>query len=186
MINRITHQAANFLVGQSARHESGQVFQLPQAAPNIELEKSALMAASFRVPGGGWLNASVFTAESFSPENPVMLVRGTDVCGTVFEKEINVRDINPHNASFIELMAFDGYSAANGKQSQTARIAARALVMQELNGKEFSNFNAFTQVDFATAFSGLKESLHTNRNYETLMWVNENLDHFFTHFNLER
>jgi hypothetical protein len=115
-----------------------------------------------------------------------MRVTGTDVCGTPFEKEINIHNINPQNASFIELLAFDGYAAANGKQSQTARIASRALLVQELNGKEFPAFNAFTQTDFAATLRGLMDSLRENQNYETLMWANENLEHFFNHFNLER
>jgi hypothetical protein len=185
MINNVSNLAANLWKTNSntPNRTPSQTFELPNISrPGPD----ALVSGAFRIPNGGWMNATVFKAESFREENPTMLVRGTDVCGTAFEKEINVRNINPKTASFAELLAFDGFASTNGKQSQTARIAARALMIQELNGKEFPEFNAFTQTDFAAALRGLTEGLCANRNYETLMWVNTNTDYFFTHFNLER
>jgi hypothetical protein len=186
MINNVTNNAAKLWANNAAKKTPSLAFELPAINNTPSLTKDALVSSAFRVPNGGFMSASVFTAENFSPQNPVMIVRGIDVCGTPFEKEININDIDPRNASFVELLAFDGFSAANGKPSMTARIAARAVLMQELNGKEFSEFNAFTQMDFVSTLRGLTDSLHTNRNYETLLWVNSNVEHFFSHFNVER
>lgn len=181
MINNITKIAGELMAINTVKRTPVRAFQFPlhvNGTPETNLNESALVSYGFRVPGGGWMSANVFKSENFSRENPLMLVQGVDVCGTKFEKEININDINPQNASFIELLAFDGYSAANGKPSMTSRIASRAVIMQELNGKEFSAFNAFTQMDFVSTLRGLIESLCANKNYETLVWVNSNVEPF--------
>lgn len=185
MINNVNNLAANLWAsgaGVAKRNSMAGSFHSHLHTTGLELTGDALVSSGFRVPGGGWMSANIFKAENFSSENPVMLVSGIDVCGTPFNKEVNIREIDPRTSSFIELLAFDGYSAVNGKPAMTARIAARAVIMQELNGKEFSDFNAFTKLDFAATLRGLKESLHTNKNYETLMWVNSTVEHFFSHF----
>ena len=196
MMNNVNNLAANLWAVNNepagAKRSPTQKFELPASAHEVPTfpenadAPGTFVAAAFRVPGGGFMSARVSKAESFSAENPVMLVSGVDVCGTRFEKEIDIREINPNNASFIELLAFDGFSQANGKSSQTARIAARAMLMQELNGKEFSEFNAFTQLDFAGALRGFMESLRTTQNYEAFIWVNSNVEQFFKHFDIER
>ena len=188
MVNNVTQIAGKLLASTNAKRTSLQAFQIPQdvGISNAGLKNEPLLSVGFRVPNGGWMTVNVFKAENFCEENPVMLVKGTNVCGTPFEKEVNIRGIDPQNASFVELLAFDGYSTANGRPSQTARIAARALLMQELNGKEFSEFNAFTQMDSVGALKDLLESLRKNQNYETLLWANENLEYFFKHFDIER
>ncbi|MCL1884253.1 MAG: hypothetical protein FWF81_10965 [Defluviitaleaceae bacterium] len=168
MINGITKISGEFLASNSSKRASSAVFQL-----NIENEhdvNNAFISVGFRVPCGGWISASVFDDEG-------VIIRGTDACGTKFDKKINISEINPRNASFIELLAIDGHSEANGKPSMLAKIASRALIMQELNGKEFSEFNAFTQMDFVETFNNLIDSLCTNKNYETLLWVKSNVEH---------
>ena len=88
------------------------------------LDSSALISSSTRLPDGGWMNASVFKAENHSEDNPVFLVRGTDSNGKPFETEININNVNPRNASFIEMMALDGYYASKGQPLGAARSAA--------------------------------------------------------------
>jgi hypothetical protein len=187
MVNNVTNHAANLWITNGTKQSPSQMFALPQNVfSNTELKTEAFVAMGFRVPGGGFMSANVFKSENFCEEDPIMLVKGINVCGTPFEKEININNIVPHNASFVELLAFDGFTAATGNPSQVTRIAARALMMQELNGKEFSDFNAFTLTDFAAALRGLIASTHSNQNYETLLWLNSNTEPFFTKFGIEK
>jgi len=136
--------------------------------PMIYLDSSALYTAGMRVPGGGWLNASVYKSESFSESSPVMLVKGTNVDGTPFEVEININDVNPRNASLVELYALDGYNSAMGKDVQISRAASHAALRMSLetDNNSLGNMNAFTKFDFIPGLRGLMETQLFHKNME--------------------
>lgn len=136
--------------------------------PMIYLDSSALYTAGMRVPGGGWLNASVYKSEAFSEVSPVMLVMGTNVDGTPFEVEININDVNPRNASLVELYALDGYNAAMGKESQISRAANHAALRESLESGDNSlgNLDAFTKFDFIPGLRGMMETQFFHKNME--------------------
>jgi hypothetical protein len=136
----------------------------------ISLDSSALVSSALRLPGGGMMSASVFKSVNFSVDNPVMLVRGTDGDGKAFEVEVNINNVNPNNASFVEMFALDGYFAANGQSSGITRAAAGAM-----SGAVGRN-TAFTQFDFV---SPLKEFLETQRfhnNWDGVMRLSPVID----------
>jgi hypothetical protein len=136
--------------------------------PMIYLDSSALYTAGMRVPGGGWLNASVYKSEAFSEDLPVMLVKGTNVDGTPFEVEINIDNVNPRNASLIELYALDGYDAAMGKDVQVSRAANHAAgrAFLEFGNNSFGNMDGFTKLDFIPGLKGLMETQFFHKNLE--------------------
>ena len=57
----------------------------------------------------GFTTLATMRADSFTADNPIMLVRGRHGDGTEFEVEVDVRNVNPKNASLVELIALDGY-----------------------------------------------------------------------------
>jgi hypothetical protein len=152
--------------------------QANENAP-VQLHGEALISAAMRVPGGGMMSASVFKSENFSAQNPVMLVKGTDVNGSPFEVEININNVDPNNASFVEMFALDGYFAANGKPSSTTRAAARDMAIQDaLTG---TANNAFTKFDFVTHLMEHFETQRFHNNWESVAWLNPVADNLMNH-----
>jgi hypothetical protein len=122
----------------------------------------------------GFVNASVFKAESFSSDNPIMLVRGTDVDGRPFEEEININNVDPRNASFVEMFALDGYFAANGKPTGVTRAVA-GLARGADDG------NAFTKFDFVTPLRELLETQRINGNWDAFFKLSPIVDTLMNH-----
>jgi len=143
----------------------------------IVLKGDALVSGALRLPGGGMLNAHVFKADSFTPETPVMLVKGTNTCGSPFEVEVNINSLNKNSLSFIEMFALDGYiTAGTGNTSGIARAAGQALFHSDIAA------DGFTKFDILPA---LKEALAMHRqngNWEAAVWMNSIIDSFMNHF----
>ena len=143
----------------------------------IVLKKDALVSAAQRLPGGGMLNAHVFKADSFTPENPVMLVKGTNTCGSPFEVEININDLNKHSMSFIEMFALDGYITANtGKTSGMARAAGQALFNSDMVADGFTKFDILPTLKEALAMH------RENGNWDAVVWMDSIIDSLVNHF----
>jgi len=145
------------------------------------LQISALVAAGIRLPNGGWMSANVFKSDNFTDENPVMLVKGIDVCGTPFEVEVNINDVNPRNASFVEMFALDGYFTLQGKPAGVTRAAVGGMIQQELNGGNFDGFNAFSKMDFVAAVQQHMETQRSNGNWEGYFWLRPIFDTLSNH-----
>ena len=157
-------QTANTAFGQSVSHGShaGQ------------LDGDALISGSIRMHGGSWLTASVFKADDFSANNPIMRVVGTDTDGTPFEEFININNVDPRSASFIELFALDGYNAANGNPTKIASSAAAGLQSQNIaNGGCGVNWgeaiSAFTRLNMLAPVIHLMQLQQQHGNFDAFM-----------------
>jgi len=84
MINRINANPAMFLPNIANRKNNAQHNTNPtdttianpasnQSKP-VQLDSKALVSAGMMLPGGGWMNASVYKSENHSDDNPVFLV----------------------------------------------------------------------------------------------------------------
>ena len=150
---------------------------------DIVLKGDALVSGATRLPGGGILNAHAFKADSSTPENPVILVKGTNTCGTPFEVEININQLNKNNLSFIELFALDGYKTYNtGRTSTIAREAANALFIAQITGQSEISADGFTSFNILNV---LKESLalhKQNRNWDAVVSIDYIINSFTNHF----
>ena len=147
----------------------------------IRLDGNALVSAAMRLPGGGMMNASVYKSANYTDDNPVMLVKGTDVDGKLFEVEINANNVDPRNASFVEMFALDGYFAANGQQVGAARAAGSAMVTQELSGNIPALGNAFTQFNFLPPLQDAKEVQRFHGNWEAFWHLQHVIDSLMGH-----
>jgi len=122
------------------------------------IDSSALVSGSLNLPGGGWMNVHVHKSENYTEDNPVFRVSGTND-GKAFDVEVNIKNVNPNNASFIEMSALDGYNVYKGQPSGAARSIPAA--MSGLRG----NYDAFSKLDF---MSPLKEMMETQRFHGNL------------------
>ncbi|MCL2188522.1 MAG: hypothetical protein FWC16_06680 [Defluviitaleaceae bacterium] len=143
----------------------------------IVLKRDALASGAVRLPGGGLLNAHVFKAEGFTSENPVMLVKGTNTCGSPFEVEININDLNKNRMSFIEMFALDGYiTASTGNSGGIVRAASHALMHSDVVA------DGFTQFNLLPAFNEALEAHRQNRNWDAAVWLEAVMNSFINHF----
>ena len=133
------------------------------------LNSNAIVSTSVRLPNGGWVSASVFKHESHTPDNPVFLVRGTDVNGDQFEMIVDVNKVNPKNAHFIELMALDGYFASNGKPMGLTRNAVGALHAGLGVYDVFTRFNSLPPLHEMMVFQRANGNLGGYAQYKNLI-----------------
>ena len=98
---------------------------------------------TFSSPGG---DASGKYDESSTDEDPVILVWGQDSKGNKFEKKIHVNDIDPKNASTVEIEALNAHLGEQGKS-----LGAGAALAMICGGK----------LDFTQYFSDYNEMLES-------------------------
>ncbi|MDR1842012.1 MAG: hypothetical protein LBQ86_08865 [Holophagales bacterium] len=139
----------------------------------MALDGKALLSGAFQMPGGGYVGINVYKSENYSEDNPVMLVKGTNADGKPYEVEVNINDLNPRNASLIELFALQCYYVANGKELWPGLDALSALRQQEFGNipglaDSFMNGIAdiFTKLDFIPVIKETMEIQHFHGNRE--------------------
>ena len=178
MLNAVNSNQ-NTLWQSVGKHRGGKTSFNPMQGVNapIVLKRDALVSEALRLPGGGMLNAHVFKADTFTPENPVMLVKGTNTCGSPFEVEVNINDLNKNSMSFIEMFALDGYITANtGRTSSITREVGRALMFSDIEADGFTKFNILP---------ALKEALvmhRQNGNWNAVAGIDYVINSFTNHF----
>ncbi len=59
---------------------------------------------------GTGLSFYIKWAEDSTEENPVMVAKGVDENGEEFEQRIHIKDINPNNATLVEMRALEAYT----------------------------------------------------------------------------
>jgi len=167
----------NFQAGATGNTATGQGTNM-KTLNNLDGE---LMWSSFRLPGGGQMTARVFKADNFSDENPIIIVRGIDVCGTKFEKEVNINNVDPHNASIVEMLALDGYFKANGLPGSTTRAFVNAMAGKEATGGNVGEISAFSTFNFVEILQNHMKLFMKNQCQNGVAWLNPILDTLMNH-----
>ncbi len=60
-------------------------------------------------------NFSLYKTDTYSADNPILIVKGTDKEGNTFEQTIDPRTVDPQNASFIEFSALSFWLSDSGE-----------------------------------------------------------------------
>lgn len=66
-------------------------------------------------------SASVFKADNYTEENPQYLVKFWDENGEMQEYTVNPKEVDPENASYIEMLAYSTYSDVQGNTTNAYR-----------------------------------------------------------------
>ena len=115
------------------------------------------------------ISSTVFKADDFSSDNPVVFVKGHNN-GKPFSAEININDINLENASLVELIALEGYLIANGKPRQI-------MTAMFMANKELNNICVFNEkFNFIALLQDITEKQHSYGNWATYYWIKSVLD----------
>ena len=91
---------------ETAQAEEG-VFYITVNGKTSLLDKNALISTCHAPTGE---SANVYRAKDYSDENPLYLVKGTDQNGNTYEKTVDVRNVNPSNCSYPELLALSAHT----------------------------------------------------------------------------
>jgi len=72
-------------------------------------------------------NASAYYSDEYSDNNPVFIVKGEYPVGSFFEEKINAKNVDPRNASFVEMLALQAYVDVT-KKNATGEVFVRERV----------------------------------------------------------
>ena len=120
--------------------------------PKNAIDSNALFAIC-HVPTGE--TANVYKAEGFSKENPVYIVKGTDINGNDYVREINVKNINPNHCSYVEVLAWSVHTGhANDflKMSRIREEAGKTSFLEKTNYLELAR-KIMTEMQIVGAWS---------------------------------
>ena len=97
--------------------EAGFADKVKAAAGQIENAKTDGMLYS----GGNamGLSYSIRYAEGSTEEDPTVIAKGVDESGKAFEQTIHIKDIDPRNATIIEMHALEEYTGAEKRYGFT-------------------------------------------------------------------
>lgn len=96
-------------------------------------------------------SASVFRSERYSVGTPSYLVKYWDGIGSEQESEINPKEVDPSNASYLEMLAYSTYADENGYAPDA-----------------FRNFN-YATLDSDGNMNYDANSIHSKNNFKALI-----------------
>ena len=153
--------------------DSGVLSSTSSASSNITLHMSdggnsgnALTAMGF--PDG--TSASVFQADDYNPADPEYRVRYWDKEGNYTDTMVKVKDIDPQNASYLEMLAYTTYGDVEGLTKNAFgnfMSAARGV-----NGDLSYN---------ADSINGKKDYMSMIREYMQLQYESNNLSGYLSY-----
>lgn len=162
----------DFSVTASNSPNNGKAAKVPDhsAGHKLYLKKGALYSGG----NGTGLSYYLEYAEGSTKENPLVTAKGVDENGDEFEKTISVNDIDPENATIVELQSLASYYG----------IGERILGLSSLPA-EIRNSGLTDRVNLFEAFEkGIKDYQTVGRhdlvalykrNYQTYLELFENL-----------
>lgn len=104
-------QIANNYYKQVTQGKS-QVTQCSVVENNTEAASDSEFYSYYKMNGQEF---SVAKADTYSANNPIFTVKGTDKDGTAFEQNIDPRKVDPENASFTEFTALSAWLSESGE-----------------------------------------------------------------------
>ena len=152
---------------------SGLLSNVSSTSSNITLHMSdggnsgnALTAMGF--PDG--TSASVFQADDYNPADPEYRVRYWDKDGNYTDIMVKVKDIDPQNASYLEMLAYTTYGDVEGltKNAFGNFMSAAGGVNGDLS------YNA-------DSINGKKDYMSTIREYMQLQYESNNLSGYLSY-----
>ena len=167
------YAGARHNMAKTGGRDSGVLSSTSSASSNITLHMSdggnsgnALTAMGF--PDG--TSASVFQADDYNPADPEYRVRYWDKDGNYTDIMVKVKDIDPQNASYLEMLAYTTYGDVEGltKNAFGNFMSAAGGVNGDLS------YNA-------DSINGKKDYMSTIREYMQLQYESNNLSGYLSY-----
>ena len=167
------YAGARHNTAKTGGRDSGVLSSTSSASSNITLHMSdggnsgnALTAMGF--PDG--TSASVFQADDYNPADPEYRVRYWDKDGNYTDIMVKVKDIDPQNASYLEMLAYTTYGDVEGltKNAFGNFMSAAGGVNGDLS------YNA-------DSINGKKDYMSTIREYMQLQYDSNNLPGYLSY-----
>jgi len=140
-----------------------------------EVSKDAIVSGGLISTRNSGINASVYYSDKHSSDNPVYVVKGKNADGTRFETKINVNDVDPRNASFVEMLALQAHLNPSGQPNGFAGIT------NPFADKEKAD--AFTKADFIASMIQMMEWHEANKDWENYHRYKKSIDTLMNHVN---
>ena len=167
------YAGARHNTAKTGGRDSGVLSSTSSASSNITLHMSdggnsgnSLTAMGF--PDG--TSASVFQADDYNPADPEYRVRYWDKDGNYTDIMVKVKDIDPQNASYLEMLAYTTYGDVEGltKNAFGNFMSAAGGVNGDLS------YNA-------DSINGKKDYMSTIREYMQLQYESNNLSGYLSY-----
>ena len=167
----------NFKSLPAPQMDSGSDFRDVMDKSTIYMQSIAIAGGVFYPPNGGSISVLAFKPDDFSPDNPVIQVKGTDINGKEFNVEININNVDPKNASLIEMVALDGYLNATGQPSGITR----QLMISNIMRSSSNEMDANTKFDFIAILDEIMDAQRFHGNLNGFL-KNKDLMEFLSSF----
>lgn len=133
---------------------------------SVSLSIDALFSCGSPITGQ---TASVYRDESYTKDNPVMLVKGVDSQGNEYEERVNLKEVNPSHASYIEMVALSTYLDSEGKSNGANPGIEPSLC-------EYNDY--FVKQDYITPLKWLAECQWKSKNLDGYAYLSNKLNGF--------
>ena len=113
-------------------------------------------------------SANVYRADDFSEDNPVYLVKGTDINGNEYEQTVDVSKVNPNSCSYTEMLALNAHT---GNKSDS-NFMTMAILKDKMDGTSYHE-----KADYIAMAHELMNDMKTIGNWDGYLrygkWIND-------------
>lgn len=167
--NNYSFNAAN-IVNNSSSRVSGE-----QKKFNVDKEyklQANSVLSTVRIETGE--SIGIFYDETSTKSNPVMLAKIIDADGSENEMKININDVNPSDASYVEMLALSAHLKTEGKIDGPA--GAFATMVFNARVKEANERNIYAKEDFMPAMKEMVNDALKDGRMDTYLRYLKELD----------
>jgi len=160
------HFAAYQTANQTKKTESfSEALRGATTSPNTTLiinvpplTEDTLRGGGFNIGNGTFVSYTIKWAENSTEDNPIMTAEGFDENGKSYFETINVKKINPNNATWLEMLALEAYLSPMGNDMSNV-LGISLPFPHTLQGNRglndrFDFFNAFDKTIWQIAEGG--------------------------------
>lgn len=113
-------------------------------------------------------SANVYRADDFSEDNPVYLVKGTDINGNEYEQTVDVSKVNPNSCSYTEMLALNAHT---GNKSDS-NFMTMSILKDKMDGTSYHE-----NADYMAMAHELMNDMKTIGNWDGYLrygkWIND-------------
>ncbi|WP_313165881.1 hypothetical protein [Sedimentibacter sp.] len=131
------NRSANIQVDNKKFDLNSGIFNQSINSSNIKTYKVCIKTDEMLYSGGNGTGLSFYIkyAENSSEDNPVVVAKGIDEAGEEFERIININEINPYDATIVEMKILEAYLELN-----KGDFSSLPLSMHKMGLNERGNF----------------------------------------------